>query len=41
MINLLKKLRKISTQIEIFQTAELLVHRFLPDYLLVHPMGMD
>jgi predicted AlkP superfamily pyrophosphatase or phosphodiesterase len=27
--------------IELFQTAGMLVRRFEPDYLLVHPMGMD
>jgi arylsulfatase A-like enzyme len=27
--------------IELFTTAALLVRRFSPDYLLVHPMGMD
>ena len=27
--------------IELFQTAGLLIRRFNPDYLLVHPMGMD
>jgi predicted AlkP superfamily pyrophosphatase or phosphodiesterase len=27
--------------IELFRTAALLVRRFFPDYLLVHPMGMD
>ncbi len=27
--------------IEVFRTAALLVQRFMPDYLLVHPMGMD
>jgi predicted AlkP superfamily pyrophosphatase or phosphodiesterase len=27
--------------IEIFRTAALLIRRFMPDYLLVHPMGMD
>jgi predicted AlkP superfamily pyrophosphatase or phosphodiesterase len=27
--------------IELFTTAASLVHRFSPDYLLVHPMGMD
>lgn len=27
--------------IELFRIASLLVRRFLPDYLLVHPMGMD
>jgi len=26
---------------ELFATAEMLVRRFNPDYLLVHPMGMD
>ncbi len=26
---------------EVFTTAGLLVRRFLPDYLLIHPMGMD
>ena len=26
---------------EVFATAEMLVRRFAPDYLLVHPMGMD
>ena len=27
--------------IELFQTAAMLLRRFSPDYLLVHPMGMD
>jgi predicted AlkP superfamily pyrophosphatase or phosphodiesterase len=27
--------------IELFRTAAMLVRRFSPDYLLVHPMGMD
>jgi len=27
--------------IELFATAGMLVRKFLPDYLLVHPMGMD
>lgn len=27
--------------IELFQTAGMLIRRFNPDYLLVHPMGMD
>lgn len=27
--------------IELFMSAALLVRRFLPDYLLLHPMGMD
>ncbi len=27
--------------VELFNTAALLVRRFQPDYLLVHPMGMD
>ncbi len=27
--------------IELFATAGMLVRRFLPDYLLIHPMGMD
>jgi predicted AlkP superfamily pyrophosphatase or phosphodiesterase len=27
--------------VEVFATAGMLVHKFSPDYLLVHPMGMD
>jgi predicted AlkP superfamily pyrophosphatase or phosphodiesterase len=27
--------------LELFSTAALLVRRFSPDYLLIHPMGMD
>lgn len=27
--------------LELFQTAAMLVRRFEPDYLLIHPMGMD
>lgn len=27
--------------IELFHTSALLVRRFMPDYLLIHPMGMD
>lgn len=27
--------------IELFQTAGMLIRRFNPDYLLIHPMGMD
>lgn len=27
--------------LEVFRTAAQLVRRFLPDYLLIHPMGMD
>lgn len=27
--------------IELFQSAGMLVRRYIPDYLLVHPMGMD
>ena len=27
--------------LEVFRTAANLVRRFMPDYLLVHPMGMD